>query len=225
MAVPNILLLVALVSNCACSDKNAPKSGMHCFELPKTIAVGDLRVRKLRPEGWDLLIDRAGVHFYDHEEKSLTQVESIRWKEATGVVTDYAARGTVDKNVIPGELDHKLILHYKRAGNRQIPTKGQWVMRVSFSAEGRLLAALTRDKEPKKDMKAPGTHYVELFTYPEGKPVGRPYELPFTDFNNIDPLCWSSGDTYLIVSTVDGRHVCIIEVPDQKEEGKRKDEG
>ena len=133
-------------------------------------------------------------------------------------MTDYASWASFDENVIAGESNSKLILRHKKTGRRQIPTKGAWVARVSFSVEGGLLAALTRDKEPTRDMKEPSAHYLELFTYPEGKPVGEPYQLPFTDFLNIEPVCWSTGNTYLVVSTEDGKHVCIIEIPDLKEE-------
>lgn len=218
MPIREFVTVLAVVGSCACSDKERSQSGMYCFEFPKTRLIGDLHVRKPHPGSRDLVVGRGGARFYDHEKKTLTLVEPSRWKEAKGVVTDYSSWGTLDEDVIPGEINLKLMLVYKKKGNRQIPTKGAWVTRVSSSFEGKLFAALTRDEEPKKGMKEPSAHYVELFTYPEGKPVGKPYELPFTDFNNIEPLCWSSGDTYLVVSTEVGKHICIIEVPDLKEE-------
>ena len=227
MAVSNILLSVALVASCASSDRSESKNEMYCFELPKRIAVGDLRVRKPDSESRDLLIGRAGLRFYDHEKKSLTRVDPTRWDEAKGVVTEsctYRNVNALDPDVRVGEIQYKLVRWSRGSGDRELATAGRWVMWSVWSFEGGFLAALSRDKEPTKDMKEPATHYVDLFTYPEGKPVGKPYKLPFADYNNIEPVCWSSGDTYVVVSTVDGRHLCIIEVPEQKDEASPKDE-
>jgi hypothetical protein len=84
-----------------------------------------------------------------------------------------------------------------------------------------LVAALTRDTHPGKEGGTSESNYLELFTYPGGEPVGSAYELPFKQFAKIEALCWSSGDTHLVVSTTDQDRFCIIELPDVKKREKK----
>ncbi len=218
MTVTSLLLLMAI----GCSPKEstgpAPKIPMRCFDVPKPGYVNDPRLRKPTEASKDLLIDRLleNVYLYDYEDDALTFVDREQWEKATGVITDYTAalKTLHGPNVL--ERKGKLVYWSRESGSRFIPTKGAAAMRASVSLEQNMDAALTRDRSAEKEGKPSETNYVELFTYPGGKPIGNAFELPFTKFSKIEPVCWSSGDTHLVISTYDGENICIIELPDVK---------
>lgn len=201
---------------------------MRCFDVPKTHYVTHLRMRKPSEDSKDLLLAWVlrMVYFYDHEKGTVTVVDRERWKNATGVITDYTtALKTLSDPLLP-VIDGKLIYCFEKTGNRIVPTKGETCMRVSVSLKQNLVAALTCDTNAEKDPKHSEKNYVELFTYPGGEPVGNAYELPFTEFTKIELLCWSSADTHLVVATSDQDKICIIELPDvkrQKDVKRRED--
>jgi hypothetical protein len=225
MTITSLLLLMAI----GCSPKDstgpAPKIAMRCFDVPRPAVVNDLRVRKPTEASKDLLIDRVlqKVYLYDYEDNNLTLVDREQWENATGVITDYGT--ALEATFVGPEVmatKGKLVYLARKSGSRVVPTQGKSCMRVGISLEGKFVAALTRDAPVDKKGGPPETNYVELFTYPGGEPVCEAFKLPFTMFRWIEPVCWSRGDTHLVISTYAGDKICIVELPDVKEEEKEE---
>lgn len=227
MTVTSLLLLMAI----GCSPKEstgaAPKIPMRCFDVPKPTVVNDLRVRTPTETSKDLFVDRVleKVYLYDYKDDTLSFVDREQWEKATGVITDYTAALKTLKDPLVPVNDGRLKYCFDRTGCRVVPTKGKTCMRVSVSLKQDLVAALTRDRSAEKEGKPSDTNYLELFTYPGGEPVCEAFKLPFTKFSKIEPVCWSSGDTHLVISTYDGDKICIIELPEVEREEDVKRQG
>ena len=79
MIMREFLAILVLTGACSCSEKDRPTDqstdqsaeGMYCFELPKIVISGSPQIRKPHSKSKDLLVARGGVHFYDHEKKTL----------------------------------------------------------------------------------------------------------------------------------------------------------